>query len=193
MTAITSRLQAVNEILRGSRILPVDDLVTQADVRTTLAEETLDQIDRQVQGSGWSFNMREVTLTPVADEITVADEYLRVESQCPNLVYTVRSGKLYDLSNGTAEFKNDTTINVVEYLDWADLPQAARDYITAKAARVFADRQVTDPDLSRVLRQDESETYALLRRHDVGQGNARIWDHGGSGIVDRGSPINRYR
>lgn len=189
----TTRLEAVNEILRGSRILPVADLVTQSDVRTTLAESTLDQINRQVQGIGWSFNRREVTIVPDgSDNIVIPEEYLLVEGQGIHERYAVRGGLLYDMCENTDEFSNDMTINVIELLDWDDLPQAAKDYITAKASRVFADRQITDPDLMRALRQDEKETYQLLRRHSVIQGNRRIWDASGGTLVDRGSPVNRY-
>lgn len=190
-TPASTELEAVNEILRGSRLQPVSALGS-SEPEAETAEAILDQINRQVQGDGWFFNQRQVTLEVVGGVIPVDADFMSIEApHYPNR-YTVRGGNLYDLKENTDAFTKDVCVNVVELLEWGDIPQPARDYITAKAARVFADRMVTDPTLARLLARDEAETYQRLVKHSTRAGNYRIWDSGSSNIVDRGSPIFHY-
>lgn len=180
-------------MLRAIRTSPVSDLVTEGDSTTALAEDTLDDVCRDVQSLGWAFNRRTVTLSiDGSGNATVPDTYVTVEAPGYPNRYGVRGKLLYDLNENTDVFSNDIEVEIIELLDWDDLPEQAKNFIVKQASRQLADALVTDPQLSRVLRQDEAQAYQTLRRHHVVIGNQRIWGPDGSAIVDRGSPLNLY-
>lgn len=191
-TPASTELDAVNEILRGSRLQPVAALGT-SDPDAEAAEETLYKINQEVQSDGWWFNQRQVTLPLSGSNVPVPAEYMQVDApRYPNR-FAVRGGNLYDLKENTDVFTKDQCVNVVELLDWDDIPQIAKDYIIAKAASVFSERMVTDPTLMRSMAARESMAYQRLVKHSTRAGNYRIWDYGSANIVDRGSPVNRGR
>ena len=70
---------------------------------------------------------------------------------------------MYDLDNNT--FTWTTSINdavTITLLDFEDIPQTARQYITAKASRIFQEEIIGQVAAETVNRQEEAEAYADL-------------------------------
>ena len=185
----TSRLDAVNTILRSAGETPVANLSDEAGVESVIAEQMLDDVDREVQSSGWSWNRIKKTLTrDTSDNIPVSDNIIRLDGP-EGSRYSVRGGNLFDLVDAVSEFTSDVELTVVELLDWNDLPEQARRYITVKAARRYVDQQIGDPALSRYTRQDELETYQQLRKHELKAGQYNVFDPRDKSFVNRGAPL----
>ena len=138
-----------------------------------IALNVLNEINREVQTIGWYFNSEsKVDLArdgndyiPIADNIMEVDpdEYVH-----PNVNVSIRGNFLYDLDKETADrfaFDEDITADVIYLLEFTDLPQQARQYITTRSARALADRVVGSADLSRMLREDE--LIAMERLNEV--------------------------
>lgn len=185
-----TRLEAVNTILRSVGEAPVASLTGQSGVDSIMAEATLDEVDRSVQNIGWTWNRRKVTLAKDGTgTIPVADNIVRIIA-ARGTHYSVRGGNLFDLNDGTATFTGDVTARVVELLPWTDLPEAARHYITVKAARKYADQSIGDNQLSRFTRQDEAEAYAAIRKDEIVRGKYTAFAPEDRSFVDRGSPLS---
>lgn len=73
---------------------------------------------------------------------------------------------IYDKTNNTYEFSGDVDVTVIYQIPFeqADaggesLPEYARRFVTMKAARLFAQRHVGDPQLVQMAQQDERESW----------------------------------
>lgn len=200
----SSRLQAVNTILRAVGETPVSSLETESGVDVEMAEATLDQVNREVQNIGWEFNSGLTTFSPDSSgKIQLPATVLRFSSPGRGVGgganhpgagtrLVTRSGYLYNRTDETDTFASPVTLEVVEYVDWSDLPEAARTYITLKAARRYADRTLGDAALSQYTRQDEQEAAFAVRKEETATGNRRIFDTHTEVGVDYGSPIDFY-
>lgn len=150
MAASATKLQSVNEILTMAGSLRTNSLgSTRADV--IMAETILDQTDRNIQVDGWHFNQQfNQEFAPNAqDEIVLTDDIFEVTessgSDGPNrrldqfsTDLAIRNGMLYDATNDTAVFTAAQKLNITRYVTFEAMPQYARGYIVARAARVFS-------------------------------------------------------
>lgn len=185
----TTQLQAVNYMLSAGGETPIPDLVTQLGANATLAIQILAEVSNSVQAVGWWFNTRIKKFTPAAGTITIADAIIRVDGDDywgGTLQPSIRNGKLFNMLTGLDNDwgTNDVELRIVELLEWDYLPEAARMYIAKKAARIFVDRCVSDPNLVRLARQDEAEAMALLQREDIATSNPRVFGKYRNHIVD---------
>ena len=62
-------------------------------------------------------------------------------------------------------------------LDWDELPEVARRYITIKAARVFGDRTLGSTQHHSFTMQDEMRALATLREFETDTADLTIFDH----------------
>lgn len=143
-TALTSELEAINIMLDCIGEAPVSSLATSGLEDVAKARACLDEISREVQQKDWGFNY-EVDyplLRAVDGTITVPSNTLEVSLTEPrtDMDITLRGTRLYDKKNHTFTFTDDIDVNIKFLLEWSDLPQAARNYIAIRAARVFQGR-----------------------------------------------------
>jgi hypothetical protein len=147
----------------------------------SLAERTLDEVSREVQGAGWSWN------TMLYDSIPL--DASTGQSQLPSNTLAVRFNPLtypsqrfvlrglrlfdrirnsYDLrgSFGVAVIGNtsDLVAEIVEELDWDSIPETGRRYIMIRAGRMFANRAVTSASLEAYTGEDEERALQILKR-----------------------------
>lgn len=169
-TADSTKLEAVNTILRSSGFLPTSQLGT-GRPDAIQAESILDETDREIQSRGWWFNTDEqTTLTPNAsNEIQLGDDVYRVDSAEPNgtfkqgtvpLSIIKRGGKVYDLENLTFTFASSILVDLVRRLEFEDLPETARAYIRDRAARVFFGTNQDDPGRRQMVQENEARSRA---------------------------------
>ena len=162
-----NELQAVNMLLSAIGEAAVSSLETATTVDVTQAKNLLSNINREVQQKGWHFNTEwDVILSLDSDSrIPLGTSILSIYS--PTKLTTIRGREgspfLYDLDNNT--FTWETSINdaiTITLLDFEDIPQTARQYITSKAARIFQEEIIGQISAESINRQEEVEAYADL-------------------------------
>lgn len=184
----TTKLQAVNDMLSAGGETAIADLTTNIGANAALAIGIIDRTINDVQSPGWWFNTRIKTYTPVAGQIAIASDVVRIDGDdywYGTLQASIRNGYAFNLLTGVDnDWTNPVTFRIVEILDWDYLPEVARYYITKKAARLFVDRHISDPNLVRLARQDESEARMALEREELQVSNCRIFGFERNHIVD---------
>lgn len=183
-----SQLDSLNIVLATAGEAPVSSMDDNAGVEVQMAKNALDEASRDVQAEGWFWNSRTVTYArDAAGNIPIPVNVIEVDSEMNANRYTVRNNMLWDMENATDVFTTDVSLEVVELLEWEDLPQAARQYITIKAARRYADRHVGSSELSRFTRQDEQLSRINLRRLEFRVGDYSMFPNSW-GFARRASP-----
>ena len=162
----TTELEAVNIILSGIGEAPISSFAeVTADV--SLARNILAEISRETQTEGWQWNTEDdFPLTPDAakGEIKLPPTAIRVHFREPDdRELTIRGQRVYDRVNHSFIFSPGVRILVTLtlLLPFEDLPEAARRYITLKAARVFQERTVGSGTLYDFQQADEARARAL--------------------------------
>ena len=166
-TVPVNELEAVNMLLAAVGEAAVSSLETATTVDVTQAKNLISNINREVQQKGWHFNTEwDVILSLDSDSrIPLGTTILSIYS--PSKLTTIRGREgspfLYDLSNNT--FTWTASVNdavTITLLDFEDIPQTARQYITTKAARIFQEEIIGQVSAEAVNRQEEVEAYADL-------------------------------
>ena len=178
MTA-TTELEAVNIMLAAIGEAPVNTLTGTLPVDVKLAQTTLEEVNKEVQTEGWSFNTEiNVELTRDGSKhIALASNTLVVD---PNIhdhpdVDAIQIGlKLYDRKEHTYEFDDDLKCTVVYFRTFNDIPEPAKRYINIKAARIFVDRLVSDEGLRTYTQQDEVRARSILMETDLSNADHNI-------------------
>ena len=187
--AKTTELEGVNEILMSAGISEVADLgaSTLANVdEANQAYNVLQRIDREIQSGGLHCNVeRRVVLSPVANEITIDSDILRVDPS--NYRYPeicMRDDKLYNLTDQTSTFTSDVTVDLVRQIPFEDLPEHVRRYIVIRSTRVFVLRYTRDTELYQALREDELHARQQFNTGEIQNSDTNMLD---------GYPANRFR
>ncbi len=191
---LSSELEAVNAMLRAIGESAVSTLENVTTVDVTTAKNILSDVNREVQQKGWHFNTEwDVTLTLDSDNrLPVGNNVMSVYSPTKLLTMRGRSGSMfvYDLDNNTFTWSSSITDAVViKLLDFEDLPQTARQYITAKASRIFQSEVVGQVAAESVNRQEEVEAYADLMDDEGERSGYNI----GWGTLDMQNTTKVYR
>jgi hypothetical protein len=162
-----NELQAVNMLLAAIGEAAVSSLETATTVDVTQAKNLLSNINREVQQKGWHFNTEwDVVLSLDSDSrIPLGTSILSIYS--PTKLTTIRGREgspfLYDLDNNTFTWGDSINDAVtITLLDFEDIPQTARQYITSKAARIFQEEIIGQISAESINRQEEVEAYADL-------------------------------
>jgi len=161
----TSKIQAVNIMLASIGEAPVSSLddATLADV--SIAESILDETNVEIQSRGLHCNTEiNFPITPNTDgEIDLPVNCVSVDTTGQSLQTDVvqRGTRLYDRGQRSfTTFTGTLFVTMVLLLEFTDLPQHVRRYITVKSARRFQNRILGSQTLSGFTQADENE--ALL-------------------------------
>lgn len=173
-----TKLQAVNTIISNIGQAPVTSLES-GNPLVEMAEQILDEVSRAVQSEGWVFNTEyefPFTPDPVTKEIDVPDNVLSIDT---NAVTTspvvIRRGKVYNRHAHTFTFDTKVALDVVWLLPFDELPEAFRNYITIRAANVFAGRSVGSTEAVRFGEREEILARATALEYDTQQGDYSIF------------------
>lgn len=172
----SNKLDAVNEILSAVGSSPVNSLEDELNVDVLNAVRVLDSVSKEIQSRGWDFNIEDsVALLPDDDTnlVPCPNNYLRFVSSGYKLIR--RSGYFFDILSQTNEFPEGLTLDtLVRGLDFEELPEVFRKFITCRAARIFQMRYLTSDDLDKHLMTEESSAYADIIDYDLTTGNYNI-------------------
>lgn len=180
MTAIvsTTELEAVNIMLDCINEAPVSSLTGSGLVDVAKAKDTLSEVSREVQEKGWHFNTEyDYPLTRDVDGyIPLATNMARVDvNECYTRHDAVQRGaRLYWLNEHTYVFDQDLEGEVIFYLPWTDLPQAARQYITIRAARRFQGRQLGSDTKHKFSETDEMTAMTSMQRSELNSSDVNM-------------------
>ena len=177
--AATTELESINIMLAAIGEAPINSLTGTLPVDARLAQQTLTEVNKEIQSEGWSFNTEiDVTLTrDVSNHVALSTDVLRVDPnihQHPTIDAIQRGLKLYDRLNNKYEFDEDLICTLVYFRTFNEIPEPARRYITIKAARVFVDRLVSDDGLRSYTEQDEIRARAILMETDLANGDHNL-------------------
>lgn len=187
--AAQTELIAVNSILSAAGEDPVSALGTND---SAMAEQILDEVNREVQSKGWFFNKRfNVVHTPTAGEITMATNVISVDTQRNDILLTIRNGKLYNMATGTDdEFTGTVKLDIIELLPFTDCPEVARNYMVKMAGVYYLQRIAGDESMVRAQAQATDMAYRLLMREEVRVQSTTIWGRRDKRIVYWRNPLN---
>ena len=178
--AQTTKLDAVNTMLSAIGEAPVNSL-SSGLVEAEVAETILNTVDREVQSIGWNFNT-ELNKSfaqdtngeiPLGTDILRADATLKANSK--NLVQ--RGLKMYDRKKHTFNIGASVNLDVVVQLDFDDLPEVAKRYITLRSTRIFQDRVVGSNTLHEFEQRDEQMALMQLKEFDTETEDHNIFDN----------------
>jgi hypothetical protein len=165
--ARTTFLEAVNRVLQMMGEAPVNSLNGQFGLAQQ-AQDMLNDISRKVQVDGWSFNTdyeRDMTPDALTKEVAVGANVSRVvvdPYNYPSLDVVQRGGRLYDRRSKTYQFTDAFKADVTYFLEWEEMPEHARQYITIKAGRHLQEAILGSADLSKINITAEAEARALF-------------------------------
>ena len=176
---LDTELSAVNSILGAIGQAPVTSLVYD-NPEISFIYNLLRDANVDTQAEGWHFNTeRHVRYTPdsVTGKIAIANDVLQldVSEGWSRRTYDVvkRSGYLYDKIDHTDDFSTIDSIDldVVKMYNYEDLPTVFKRYITYRASRQAATQLVANPNLVKLITQQESLARAAIMEYECNQGN----------------------
>ena len=195
--AASTELDAVNQILSSVGQAPVPTLNLQ-NPEVAIVLTTLLEVNRQVQAEGWNFNVeRGYTFTPdsVTKHITYPNNVLQLDTNTyehrDDFQPIRRDGKLYDKYKHTYEWDKAVEADVTWLFNFEDVPPAIQLYITARAARMAANKMVGDTGLFQLLQEQEVQTKAAAIEYDCNQADYSIFGwHDGENYYNNYQPYN---
>ena len=176
---LDTELSAVNSILGAIGQAPLTTLNFD-NPEISFIYNQLRDANVDTQAEGWHFNTeRHVKYTPdsVTGKIAIANDVLQldVSEGWSRRTYDVvkRSGYLYDKIDHTDDFSTIDSIDldVVKMYNYEDLPTVFKRYITYRASRQAATQLVANPNLAKLITQQESLARAAIMEYECNQGN----------------------
>lgn len=191
----TTKLEAVNACLSNIGEAPVASL-TGLQVDAQVASSIIDEVSREVQAHGWHWNSEVHTLKPdINSEIKLPANTLRVDSVQDDIATDViqRGMKLYDRKENQYTFTKALKLALTVGLDFDDIPEAARRYITVRSIRLFQERVLGSDSLSKFNRSDEQQAWSLLQHEEAETGDYNVITDSYStySTVGRYAPVRR--
>lgn len=167
LTAIT-KLDAINIILSAIGADPVNTIDTEIDVDVANACRHLDKASRDIQRKGWDFNTYHLTLESEAFSQRIPwIPTIIAHKATDGGSYAKRGDWFYDIQNQTFEFSHPITIDAVMAVDFDDLPDSFKNYITAKAALDFQAHYMGDTTVAQDLAYALQEAYQEIVAYDM--------------------------
>lgn len=181
MPTLTTELEAVNAMLGhiGETHVNTISNTSALPISASTAVSVLDEISREVQSDGWYFNTEhDVTLSPNVDGNIILDSNVaEADVMDSSLDVAQRGSKLFDRKNNTLVFTKDLKVTLTRLLDWDELPEPARRYITLRASRIFQGRMVGSRELEAIIARDEYMAKARLEEFDGKTSDRTIFDN----------------
>ena len=184
---VSTELDAVNSILMSVGETPVNTLTVQSP-EVAIAQKTLRQVCREIQAEGWSYNTENqypIDLD-INNQCIIPNNVLQLDlnifehGKDYDVVRRSDNGvmKVYDKKNHTFTFENCSKLyfDIVWMLDFEDLPQAFKDYVTTRASRIASNRMVNSQPSAKLLETDEAAARALAVEYEMKQSDHNIFN-----------------
>lgn len=173
--APTTELSAINEMLTAIGTTPVNTLNVSGLTDAAIALDTLRSISKEVQTAGWWFNTdTAISLTPAGTTITIPATVLSVRPSFGNtsvppepINFALRDNKLWNLDTNSAVFASAVRADQVRELEFENLPESARRYVTVRAARIFQTKVLGDEAQGVFTERHEMEAWSIFEGDDA--------------------------
>ncbi|AUV61746.1 tail protein [Pseudomonas phage Henninger] len=169
-------LAAINDMLAAIGEAPVSSLEGDANADVANCRRILNQVNREIQSRGWTFNIEEgATLTPdsFSGLIEYMSDYLRMTGSTS---YVNRGGYVYDRTNLTDTFTDPLTVDLIRLKSYGEMPECFRSYIVAKASRRFNIRFFGAGEIEGSLQEQEKEAWQAIQEYELDFGAFNMLD-----------------
>lgn len=169
-------LDAVNQLLEDCQRRPVETLTApNMNPEAASAKRALDVASREIQAQGWSFNTsddRELLPHPTTGEIQLPANTLIFTAlnkyRALGLRIVQRGKRLYNMDQGgTFNIGQPIKGRLVELLEFEDLPEAARWYITNLAGFRYSTPRRPNNANARFTQNTVSSSKAGLEQYEL--------------------------
>ena len=184
-----TKLAAVNIILSNIGQAPLTSLTT-SNPLSSLAEGMINEVSHSLQSEGWVFNTeQDYPFTPDINKfIEIPSNVLSLDSpEWSSIEPIIRkqagtsNSKLYDKRDHTYEFEAIQYLKVIWYFDFEDLPEVFKQYITIRAANLFANRAVGSNEVVKYSEKEEEIARAAMLEYETQQGDYNIFNDSAGG------------
>ena len=116
-----------------------------------------------------------------------------LKAVCSDLRYMAMGGKVYDRQENTFTLtKLKLKFEIVRYLDWESLPEAARNFILLSASRLFMENAVGSSDMVNMIAEQLAVADRELKELDLALEGPELFSDFDKMVIARGiSPQNR--
>ena len=158
--------------------------------RSSLAEGMINEVSHSLQSEGWVFNTeQDYPFTPDINKfIEIPSNVLSLDSpEWSSIEPIIRkqagtsNSKLYDKRDHTYEFEAIQYLKVIWYFDFEDLPEVFKQYITIRAANLFANRAVGSNEVVKYSEKEEEIARAAMLEYETQQGDYNIFNDSAGG------------
>lgn len=167
----TTELEAVNACLMNIGESPVSSITGQISVDAATALALVRNTTREIQTHGFYWNTEvDFTLQPNAqNKLQLPANTLSVDTTGEDITkdLVARGQFLYDRVNHTYEFTEAVKVELVVALNFEEMPEAARRYVTVRASRIYQERVMATPTLSSFNTTDEDFARAQLLAENI--------------------------
>lgn len=172
-----TKLQAINIVLSNVGQSPVSS-IDALNPAVKLAEGMIDEVNNAVQSEQWVFNTeQDYPFVPdINGNINVPSNLLALDGvPWDSKQLIIRQGKLYDKVLHTYIFDSTLYLDVVWLFDFEDLPEVFKQYITIRAANLFAARAVGSTEVVKYSEREEATARAACVEYETRQGDYNIF------------------
>jgi hypothetical protein len=140
---------------------------------------------------GWHWNRETHDLSPdVNGYLVLPANTLRVDTINDDKPIDViqRGLRLFDRTANSYVFDQTLTLEIIVALDYEDLPFAAKNFITYRAARMFEQRALGSETLQKFNEKDEQRAWVVLLQDEAETQDSNMLDDSWStaSILNRG-------
>jgi len=180
---LTTYLEAVNTVLQSLGFPPINSLSGEKTADVASAEHLINSVSREVQSIGWNFNSESKYKLVVDNDgfLNVPPNVVRCDFNTDDHLtlaeaLALRGTRVYDRANHTYTFEvgKAYSCDVVFVLSWDELPEPARAYIAALAARKAASSLIGEADMVRYTQADVQRRFTQLQQFDGEQADLNI-------------------
>ena len=192
MATKLTKLAAVNIVLSNIGQAPVT-VVDNDNPMVVMASNTIDEVSNSLQAEGWTFNTeRAYPFTPLPDQrIAIPDNVLQIDAPYYSPLETViRAGFLYNKRDHTFKFSQTLYLDVVWLTEFDDLPSAFKQYVSMRAANLFAGRSVGSAEAVKFGEREEAQARAAMMEYETSQGDYNMLGSNANQNYPTYRPIN---
>lgn len=161
-----TELEAVNVLLTTIGEAPINSLQGKQTTDVAIAQQILNEVNREVQSRGWHFNSEyDVDLIPDNQKFIYPPiDAVRVEIEDFDIV--IRNGKLFNLDTRKNTFDYKLKAKIIYLQDFEVIPEPAKRYVATRAARIYSDRMLNSESLNRFIARDEQSALIDLKEFE---------------------------
>lgn len=173
-------LEAINHVLEAAGEAPVNSISTDSSSSVAVVNRKLKAERLKILNRGHTFNTTYPYFTPdINGNILIGDEILSVDGWQENATtaYTVKNGKLYDVTNETDVFTDQVHLKIIEDVDFEDIRTQLQYQIMASVAKSYQRQFQQDPVMDNELIEDHHEAEVVAMEEELRGSNTNPKDN----------------